>query len=101
VISFAALWTGPDAERFISQHPALQAGACLDIDLDRLHARADELRCYITRCSLAPSRWPSRRLDPPGNARAADVTTSDWQEHHAPAEPESLHHALIAAASEG
>lgn len=59
VNGFSALWRGPDADRFIAEH-RLQAGACLTLELDRLHAAGDELRGHITRCEFAPPRWSDK-----------------------------------------
>lgn len=66
VASFSAIWRGPEADRFIAAHPSLRAGDCLRLDLDRLHATGNELRGYITRCEIAPPRWPE-----PSNTDAA------------------------------
>lgn len=58
VASFSAIWRGPEADRFIAANPGLRAGDCLSLEMDRLHATGNELRGYVTRCELAPRRWP-------------------------------------------
>lgn len=55
---FIAIWRGPDADRFVAANPNLRAGDCLRLELDRLHATGNELCGHITRCELAPRRWP-------------------------------------------
>ncbi len=75
VASFTAIWPGPEADRFMKEHPRLRAGDCLALDLDRLHATGNELRGFITRCELAPPRWP----EPPhteGAERAVGTTAA-------------------------
>lgn len=67
---FTAIWRGPDADRFVAANPNLRAGDCLSLELDRLHATGNELCAHITRCELAPKRWP----EPPHTA-GADSTT--------------------------
>jgi len=66
---FCAIWRGPDADRFMAANPNLRAGDCLRLELDRLHATNNELRGYITRCELAPPRWPE-----PPHTEGADGT---------------------------
>jgi hypothetical protein len=68
---FYALWRGPEADRFMAANPNLRAGDCLHLELDRLHATNNELRGYVTRCELAPPRWPE-----PPNAERADGAAS-------------------------
>ena len=64
---FSAIWRGPEADRFIAAHPNLRAGDCLRLELDRLHASENELRGHVTRCEVAPPRWPE-----PSNTEGAD-----------------------------
>jgi hypothetical protein len=66
---FYAVWRGPEAERFMAANPNLRAGDCLRLELDRLHATNNELRGYVTRCELAPPRWPE-----PPHTEGADGT---------------------------
>lgn len=66
---FYAIWRGPEAERFMAANPNLRAGDCLRLELDRLHATNNELRGYVTRCELAPPRWPE-----PPHTEGADGT---------------------------
>lgn len=68
---FCAIWRGPEAERFMAANPNLRAGDCLRLELDRLHAANNELRGYVTRCELAPPRWPE-----PPHAERADGAAS-------------------------
>lgn len=66
---FSAIWRGPEADRFIAANPNLRAGDCLRLELDRLHASDNELRGHVTRCELAPPRWPE-----PPHTEGADGT---------------------------
>jgi hypothetical protein len=60
VQTLIAYWRGQDADQFLQAHPALKAGDCLDLELDRLHVADTELCGFVTRCALAPERWPGR-----------------------------------------
>jgi hypothetical protein len=78
VALFCALWPGPEADRFVAANPNLRPGDCLRLELDRLHATNNELRCYVTRCELAPPRWP----EPPPTGGADGAGTNAARTHH-------------------
>lgn len=58
VDTITATWRGQAADLFFLQHNALKAGDCLQVELERLHAKENELRGRVVRCSVAPPRWP-------------------------------------------
>lgn len=64
VNTFRATWRGTEADQFIQAHPGLTAGHCLYLELDRLHAVDGELVCRVTRCDIAPPRWPEQADEP-------------------------------------
>lgn len=58
---FLGTWKGPLASAFVAQHQdALKPGCALRMDIDRISARDNVLRCRLARCELAPARWPGR-----------------------------------------
>lgn len=81
---FCAIWCGPEADRFVAANPNLRAGDCLSLELDRLYATGNELRGHITRCELAPKRWPEppHTDHPTKGGSPVSSTTGAAHAHH-------------------
>lgn len=60
-----AYWRGTEAALFVQIHAArLKPGQALNLELERVRPVMNELIANVTRCDLAPDRWPVTSIDP-------------------------------------